>query len=420
MRRVVRSADIGSGITQFRTLMKDNPGVRSNALYIFTWNGTNILMTGQSIPAIDRDGMALSVEIFYTNSRHTITKRCTRYYNGSGSLVVGLEREYHMKLIVQKFGGSSVRDAQRLRNVAAIIADTRKRGNDLIVVLSAQGNTTDELLRKAYELSDEPAPRELDALLATGEQASVALCAILLEEMGLPAVSLSAWQVGIHTEHRHGNARIKRIETARILKELEQGRIVLVAGFQGVDAAEDITTLGRGGSDTSAVALAAAFDAQRCEIYTDVDGVYTADPRIVPCATRYDEIDCEEMLVLAQRGAKVLHSRSVELARDHGVDLEVLSSLVRGGGTRVAPQEALVLPHLAGVTRDGGVISVVGTGLDRLSRAVEMLCETLDESDITVLETERTERCVAVRVDEADAIRVLRLAHKVFFEQEQK
>ena len=321
-----------------------------------------------------------------------------------------------MELIVQKFGGSSVRDAQRLRNVAAIIADTRQQGNDVIVVLSAQGNTTDELLRKAYELSDEPASRELDALLATGEQASVALCAILLEEMGLPAVSLSAWQVGIHTEQRHGDARITRIDKERVLKELERGRIVLVAGFQGVDAAQDVTTLGRGGSDTSAVALAAAFDARRCEIYTDVDGVYTADPRVVSAALRYDEIDCEEMLVLAQCGAKVLHSRSVELARDNGFDLLVLSSLVRGGGTRVAPHRELALPHLAGVTRNGGVVSVVGSGLERLSDAGQVLRNALEADQIAVLEAEQTERCISVRVNEADAINALRLAHKVFFE----
>lgn len=321
-----------------------------------------------------------------------------------------------MKLIVQKFGGSSVRDAQRLRNVAAIIADTRRQGNALIVVLSAQGNTTDELLRKAYELSGEPSPRELDALLATGEQASVALCAILLEEMGLPAVSLSAWQVGIHTGDGHGDARIARIETDRVLRELDKGKIVLVAGFQGVDRAQDITTLGRGGSDTSAVALAAAFGAERCEIYTDVDGVYTTDPRIVPTAVRHDEIDCDEMLALALRGAQVLHSRSVELARDNKVNLEVLSSLTRSSGTRVVVRRNMTLPHLAGVTKDRDTVSIVGTGLMLLPGAAAKLYQVLNDAHIVVHEIGQSDQCIHARVDEVDTLRALRLAHRNFFE----
>lgn len=325
-----------------------------------------------------------------------------------------------MKLIVQKFGGSSVRDAQRLRTVAAIIADTRQQGYDLIVVLSAQGDTTDNLLQKAYELSAAPAPRELDALLATGEQASVALCAILLEEMGLPAISLSAWQVGIHTDDEHGDARIARIESERVFHELEQGKIVLVAGFQGIDSVQDITTLGRGGSDTSAVALAAAFRAERCEIYTDVDGVYTADPRIISAAVRYDEIDSTEMLTLALRGAQVLHSRSVELAYDHGVNLVVLSSLAPGEGTRVAPKMDLPLPHLAGVTKSGGTVSVVGSGLTLLPYAAQQLCMYLEEHGVAVHEAGQDDGCFFVHVEEADAVEALRLAHKLFFEDQQE
>ena len=321
-----------------------------------------------------------------------------------------------MKLIVQKFGGSSVRDAQRLRNAAAIIADTRRRGNKLIVVLSAQGNTTDELLKKAGELSARPAPRELDALLATGEQASVALCAILLEEMGLPAVSLSAWQVGIHTGDEHGDARITKIDTQRVLRELDEGKIVLVAGFQGINDAQDITTLGRGGSDTTAVALAAAFGAARCEIYTDVDGVYTADPRIVRSAIKHDEIDCDEMLALALRGAQVLHSRSVELAKEYGVDVDVLSSLVRGEGTRVVSSMPVKEPHLAGVTRSSDTVSVVGTGLMQLPGAAAQLYQVLNDAHIPVHEIGQGEQCIYARVNQEDTMGALLLAHKIFFE----
>ena len=290
----------------------------------------------------------------------------------------------------------------------------------MVAVFSAQGNMTDELIACAKEITSQPSPRELDALLATGEQASVALCAILLEEMGLPAVSLSAWQVGIHTDDEHGDARIIRIDSDRVLRELDKGKIVLVAGFQGVDRAQDITTLGRGGSDTTAVALAAAFHAERCEIYTDVDGVYTSDPRIVPAAVKHEEIDCDEMLALALHGAQVLHSRSVELARDHKVDLEVLSSLTRGGGTKVTSQKRMNLPHLAGVTRDSDTVSVVGTGLMLLPGAVEKLYQVLNDAHITVHEMGQSEQCIYARVDETEVLRALRLAHRTFFELEQE
>ena len=322
-----------------------------------------------------------------------------------------------MNLIVQKFGGSSVRDAQRLRNVAAIIADARQRGNSLIVVLSAQGDTTDELLKKARELSDCPSERELDALLATGEQVSVALCAILLEELGIPAVSLGAWQVGIRTEDTHGDARITYIDRKRILRELENDKVVLVAGFQGIDSAGDLTTLGRGGSDTSAVALAAYFCAERCEIYTDVDGVYTADPRIIPTAVKHGEIDCDEMLALARCGAQVLHDRSVELAKRFGVELEVLSSMERISGTRIVSGTAMSSPHLAGVTRDHGTISVVGTGLSSLTDAAARLFQVLGDAGIAVYEVGQSDTCVHAKVNEEEALSALRLAHRLFFEE---
>lgn len=323
-----------------------------------------------------------------------------------------------MKLIVQKFGGSSVRDAQRLRNVAAIIADSRQKGNALIVVLSAQGDTTDELLQKARELSASPSARELDALLATGEQASVALCAILLEEMGLPAVSLTAWQVGIYTEDTHGDARILSIDRERVCRELEAGKIVLVAGFQGLDSAGDLTTLGRGGSDTSAVALAAFFHADRCEIYTDVDGVYTADPRIIPTAVKHDTIDCDEMLALAVRGAQVLHDRSVELAGKYAVDLEVLSSMERHRGTRIVSGGAMPAPHLAGVTKDATTVSVVGSGLTKLDGGAAKLFQVLGDAGIAVYEVGQSDTCIYAKVNEEDTLSALRLAHRIFFEEE--
>ena len=238
-------------------------------------------------------------------------------------------------LIVQKFGGSSVKDAERIRSVARIIAETFLLGHDVIVVLSAQGDTTDDLLAKAAELNPDPSKRELDMLLTTGEQQSVALMAMCLESMDLPVVSLTGWQVGIRTDAAYGLARIRRVATERLRRELDQHRIVLVTGFQGVNKFDDYTTLGRGGSDTTAVALAAALHADRCQIYTDVEGVYTADPRKIPAARKLEEITYDEMLELASMGAQVLMNRSVEMAKRYGVELEVLSSYVRAPGTKV-------------------------------------------------------------------------------------
>ena len=238
-------------------------------------------------------------------------------------------------LIVQKFGGSSVANAERIKNVAAIIADTFLYGNDVVVVLSAQGDTTDELLEKAAEINPNPSMREMDMLLTTGEQQSVALMAMCLESMGLPVVSLTGWQVGIRTDSHYGSARIRRVAAERLRQELDKRRIVLVTGFQGINKYDDYTTLGRGGSDTTAVALAAALHADRCQIYTDVEGVYTTDPRKVSAAKKLEEITYDEMLELASLGAQVLMNRSVELAKRYNVELEVLSSLVRKPGTKV-------------------------------------------------------------------------------------
>ena len=289
-----------------------------------------------------------------------------------------------MSLIVQKFGGSSVRDAQRIRNVAGIIAETYLEGNDVLVVLSAQGDTTDDLIAKAEEINSHPSKREMDMLLSTGEQISVALCAMALESMGLPCVSLTAWQVGIQTTAVHGDARIKRIDSERVQAELDQHRIVLITGFQGMDRAGDVTTLGRGGSDTSAVALAAAFRAKLCQIYTDVDGVYTADPRIVPNARHLDEITYDEMLELASQGAGVLHNRSVELAKKFRVDLEVLSSLERKPGTNVKEVTKVEKTTIAGVAKDTSIARIALIGLRHNPGVAFQVFDLLSKHNINV------------------------------------
>ena len=289
-----------------------------------------------------------------------------------------------MSLIVQKFGGSSVRDAQRIRNAAGIIAETYLEGNDVLVVLSAQGDTTDDLIAKAEEINSHPSKREMDMLLATGEQISVALCAMALESMGLPCVSLTAWQVGIQTTAVHGDARIKRIDSERVQAELDQHRIVLITGFQGMDRAGDVTTLGRGGSDTSAVALAAAFRAKLCQIYTDVDGVYTADPRIVPNARHLDEITYDEMLELASQGAGVLHNRSVELAKKFRVDLEVLSSLERKPGTKVKEVTKVEKTTIAGVAKDTSIARIALIGLRHNPGVAFQVFDLLSKHNINV------------------------------------
>ena len=233
-----------------------------------------------------------------------------------------------MALIVQKFGGSSVKDRDRIFNVARIVANTHNAGNDVVVVVSAQGDTTDDLIAKAGEITHNPSAREMDMLLATGEQISIALLAMALNELGCHAISLTGWQAGFRTDRAYTKARISRLETERISSELERNRVVVVAGFQGLNKLDDITTLGRGGSDTSAVAIAAALHADRCQIFTD-------DPRKVRNTRKLDEITFDEMLELASLGAQVLNNRSVELAKKYNVELEVLSSLNPVPGTVV-------------------------------------------------------------------------------------
>ena len=265
-------------------------------------------------------------------------------------------------LIVKKFGGTSVGDKDRIMNVARRCAEDFKKGNDIVLVLSAMGKTTDELIAKAKEINPDPPKRELDMLLTTGEQVSVAMMAMAFDTMDIPAVSLNAFQVRMHTTRVHGNARLKRIDTDRIMHELEHRRIVIVTGFQGVNKYDNYTTLGRGGSDTTAVALAAALHADACEIYTDVDGVYTADPRIVPKARKLEEITYDEMLDLATLGAGVLHNRSVEMAKKYGVQLVVRSSLNDHEGTIVKEETSVERMLISGVALDKNTarISVIG------------------------------------------------------------
>ena len=232
-----------------------------------------------------------------------------------------------MSLIVQKFGGTSVANAERVFNVAHIVTDTYKQGNDVVVVVSAQGDTTDDLIDKANEINPNASRREMDMLLASGEQISIALLSMAIEKLGYPVVSLLGWQAGFKTNSTYGSARIKRVDTDRLKAELDKHNIVVVAGFQGVNQFGDMTTLGRGGSDTSAVAIAAVLKADKCQFYKDVDGVYTADPRKIPGATKLDAVSYDEMLELATLGAQVLNNRSVEMAKKYSVELEVLSSL---------------------------------------------------------------------------------------------
>ena len=269
-----------------------------------------------------------------------------------------------MGLIVQKFGGSSVRDAERVMNVAQIVTDTYRAGNDVVVVVSAQGDTTDDLIEKAYEINSKPSKREMDMLMASGEQISIALLAMACEKLGCPAVSLLGWQAGFNTSSAYGTARIKNVKTDRLRSEIDRHNIVVVAGFQGLNKYDDLTTLGRGGSDTSAVAIAAALRADRCQIFTDVEGVYTADPRKIKGAIKLNEITYDEMLELATLGAQVLNNRSVEMAKKYNVELEVLSSLEVKPGTIVKENVKMEKTLIKGVAKDNNVASISIVGLE--------------------------------------------------------
>ena len=268
-----------------------------------------------------------------------------------------------MELIVQKFGGSSVANKERIFNVARIITKTYQEGKNVVAVVSAQGDTTDDLIAKAAEINPHASKREMDALLSSGEQISSALLAMAIEALGFPVVSLNGRQAGFVTDSSYTKARIKRVITERIEREIDKRRIVIVTGFQGINRYDDITTLGRGGSDTSAVAIAAAMKADLCQIYTDVDGVYTADPRIVKNARKLSEISFDEMLELASCGAQVLHSRSVEMAKKYNVNLEVCSSLEDKPGTKVKEVTKMEQMLIKGVAKDDDVVRIAVIGL---------------------------------------------------------
>ncbi|MBQ7295256.1 MAG: aspartate kinase [Clostridia bacterium] len=267
-----------------------------------------------------------------------------------------------MALIVQKFGGSSVANAERVMNVARIITDTYKEGNSVVVVVSAQGDTTDDLIEKANEINPRASKREMDMLLTSGEQISIALLAMAIESLGYPVISLLGWQAGFSTNSAYGSARIHKVNPERLQNEIDKKKIVIVAGFQGLNKYDDLTTLGRGGSDTSAVAIAAALHADRCQIFTDVSGVYTTDPRKVANAQKLSDITYDEMLEFATLGAQVLNNRSVEMAKKYNVELEVLSSLTREPGTIVREVATMEKMLIRGVTKDTDIarISVVG------------------------------------------------------------
>ena len=319
-----------------------------------------------------------------------------------------------MSLIVQKFGGSSVRDYAHLLRMARIVKSRVDEGDDVVVVLSAQGDTTDGLLQKAKEISEQPSPRELDMLLSAGEQMSAALGAMTLRTIGVEAVSLCAWQIPTETDGTHGNAEIELIDTARIRKELAEGHVVVAAGFQGVDENGDVTTLGRGGSDTSAVALAAALKADELVIYTDVDGIFSSDPRICQNAVRREVISYDDMLLLAQKGAQVLHDRSVALAQACGVPITVRSCREGGNGSVVCETDEDI--SIVGVTQKKSgrsrlaAITAVGGALPSIEKE-KIAVTALERAEITVFAVAAGERFMSFYVLRDDAERALQLVH---------
>ena len=315
-------------------------------------------------------------------------------------------------LIVQKFGGSSIADGDRLRRAAGICMRQRQNGNEVVVVVSAMGDTTDLLADRARELGTKPSPREMDALITTGEQQSAALLVMTMESLGMPAVSLAGWQAGIYTDCRYGDSDIRLIAPVRIREALSRGRVPVVTGFQGVCAAGDITSLGRGGSDTTAVALAAALESDCCEIYTDVDGIYTADPRLIPEAVKLDAIDYRDMLALAEAGSQVLHAKSVELAMANSVVIHLLSSFTDAPGSQVRALRDGSRPDFAGITRSraSGEISLAGKAADAaaLSRAVLLLAA----EGIEVLSGSVGDGRISVLVEEAEQPHAIQLLHR--------
>jgi len=290
-----------------------------------------------------------------------------------------------MALIVQKYGGSSVADAERIRNVALRIAKAKHEGNQVVVVVSAMGDTTDNLIKLAYQVNEQPSDRELDVILSTGEIVSSILLALALESLGYKSVSLTGAQAGIQTDSSYSRARILRVDTKRVVSELEKGNIVIVAGFQGVTQEMDITTLGRGGSDTTAVALAASLSAEICQIYTDVEGVYTADPHLIPGARKLKDIGYEEMLELASYGAKVMHNRAVELGELYNVPILVASSFSDSPGTIICKEASMEVKNKArGIVYDTNVSKVTVVGVPDHPGIAAAIFEPLARANISV------------------------------------
>lgn len=314
-------------------------------------------------------------------------------------------------LIVEKFGGSSLADIERLRRAAGICRNARCREHDVIVVVSAMGDTTDHLVDIAQEISPRPSKREMDALMTTGEQQSAALMAIMLESLGVRAQSLSGWQAGILTETRHGGCDIRFIAPGRIQEALSRGCVPVVTGFQGFTARGDVSTLGRGGSDTTAVALAAALEADRCEIYTDVDGIYTADPRLIPSARKLPRIDLRDMLALARGGSQVLHVKSVELALVNNIDIYLLSSFEDAPASRVCRLKEAERPAYAGVTRrrEEGSLSLAGKAAD--AAALSRMVILLSGAGIPVLSGQLEEGRASVKLAPRQLDEALALVH---------
>ena len=324
-----------------------------------------------------------------------------------------------MALIVQKFGGTSVANTERLFRVAQIVTDKYKEGNSMVVVVSAQGDSTDDLIEKAHEISANPSKREMDMLLSTGEQVSASLLAMAIETLGFPVISLAAWQIGMKTNSTYSNARLKSIDTERLSRELEMRKIVIVTGFQGINRFDDVTTLGRGGSDTTAVALAAVLKADLCQIYTDVDGVYTADPRKVESAKKLKEISYDEMLELATLGAQVLHNRSVEMAKKYHVNLEVVSSFENKPGTIVKEDVKVEKMLVTGVAKDNDVASISVLGLEDVPGIAYKLFSLLGQKKINVdiilqsIGRDGT-KDISFTVREADTDTALSLLHEAY------
>ena len=289
-----------------------------------------------------------------------------------------------MSLIVQKFGGSSVATKEKVENVAKIITETYKEGNSVIAVVSAQGDTTDDLIDKAKEINPKASKRELDVLLSAGEQMSASLLAMAIEKLDFPVTSLLGWQAGFRTSSVHGSARIRKVDTERLENEIARNNIVIVAGFQGIDKRDNITTFGRGGSDTTAVAIAAAMGANKCQIFTDVDGVYVADPRKIPTAPKLQEITYDEMLELATLGAQVLNNRSVEMAKKYNIKVEVLSSLTNKPGTIIKEVIKLEKMLIRGVTKDTDVARVAVIKLPDVPGIAFKMFSKLAQKDINV------------------------------------